>query len=80
MNVPINSREISPLDRVEFVLAALRCTIMRVKLVDNELAAIGVALKGGWITPDAALEWAEEVAPGCVGLIPEAIAADGAVA
>jgi len=64
----------------EFVLAALRSTNLRVKLIDAELSAIGVALKGGFISPETALEWAEEVAPGCVGFIPEAITADGVAA
>ena len=58
----------------------LRCTCLRVKLIDNELAAIGTALKGGFISPEAALEWAEEVAPGCISFIPEAITAEGAPA
>jgi hypothetical protein len=56
--------------RTEFVLASLRCTSLRVKLIENEITAIGVALKGGLISPDMALEWAEEVAPGCIGFIP----------
>jgi hypothetical protein len=56
--------------RTEFVLASLRCTSLRVKLIENEITTIGVALKGGLISPDAALEWAEEVAPGCIGFIP----------
>ncbi|MCA6108564.1 hypothetical protein [Bradyrhizobium cenepequi] len=66
--------------RHEFVLATLRRTHFRAKLIENELAVIGVALKGGAISPDTALEWAEEVAPGCVGFIPEAITADRAPA
>ena len=66
--------------RRDFVLASLRCTCLRVKLIDNELAAIGTALKGGFISPDTALEWAEEVAPGCVGFIPEAVTAEGVAA
>jgi hypothetical protein len=65
--------------RRDFVLAALRSTCLRVKLIENEIAAIGTALKGGFITPDTALEWAEEVAPGCVGFIPETISAAGEV-
>ena len=59
--------------RRDFVLAALRSTCLRVKLIENEIAAIGTALKGGFITPDTALEWAGEMAPGCVGFIPETI-------
>ena len=65
--------------RRDFVLAALRCTCLRVKLIDNELVSIGVALKGGFISPETALEWAEYVAPGCVSFIPESISAEGAM-
>ena len=65
--------------RRDFVLAALRSTCMRVKLIDNELAMIGTALKGGFISPETALEWAEDVAPGCVSYIPDAITAEGAI-
>jgi hypothetical protein len=61
--------------RRDFVLAALRSTCLRVKLIENEITAIGTVLKGGFSTPDTALEWAEEVAPGCVGFIPETISA-----
>jgi hypothetical protein len=61
----------------DFVLAALRCTCLRVKLIDTELAAIGTALKGGFISPETALEWAHEVAPGCVVFVPDAITAGG---
>jgi hypothetical protein len=57
--------------RRDFVLGALRCTCLRLKLIENEILTIGTALRGGFITPDIALEWAEEVAPGCVGFIPE---------
>jgi hypothetical protein len=59
--------------RSDFVLAVLRSTCLRVKLIDSELAAIGTALKGGWITPETALEWAEEVAPGCVHVLAQSI-------
>jgi hypothetical protein len=59
-------------NRTEFVLASLRRTSLRVKLIENEITAIGVAFKGGLISPVVALEWAEEVAPGCIGFIPVA--------
>jgi hypothetical protein len=58
--------------RTGFVLASLRCTSLRAKLIENELTAIGLAFKGGLISPDVALECAEEVAPGCIGFIPVA--------
>ena len=63
--------------RRDFVLAALRSTCMRVKLIDNELAMIGTALKGGFISPETALEWAEDVAPGCISFIPDELTAEG---
>jgi hypothetical protein len=56
--------------RREFVLAALRSTHLRVKLIANEIGEIGIALKGELISPDMALEWAQDVAPGCVGFVP----------
>ena len=56
--------------RRQFVLAALRSACLRVKLIEKELEQIGTALKEELISPAMALEWAEEVAPGCVGLIP----------
>ena len=54
----------------DFVLASLHCTCLRIKLIENEITAIGTALRGGLISPDLALEWAEEMAPGCIGFIP----------
>ena len=78
MNVRIRPASTPDINsRRDFVLAALRSTCMRVKLIDNELAMIGTALKGGWITPETALQWAEDVAPGCVSFAPEAITAEG---
>ena len=57
--------------RQEFVLATLRCTCLKVRLIENELQTIGLALKGNFISPEVALEWADEVAPGCIGYVPE---------
>src|ERR1700752_4751099 len=61
-------------DRQEFVLATLRSVSLRVRLIDNEIAAAGTALKAGLISPETALEWVEEIAPGCVGYLPAAFA------
>jgi len=61
-------------DRQEFVLATLRSVSLRIRLIDNEIAAAGTALKGGFISPEMALKWVEEVAPGCVGYLPAAFA------
>jgi hypothetical protein len=71
-NSPNHSQ--TKLDRQEFVLATLRSVSLRVRLIDNEIAAAGAALKGGLITPEIALEWVNEVAPGCVGYLPAAFA------
>ena len=80
MNVHVKPATPDLDSRRDFVLAALRSTCMRVKLIDNELAMIGTALKGGWITPETALEWAGDIAPGCVSFIPDAITLEGAPA
>lgn len=80
MNAPVRNLVPDSASRRDFVLAALRSTCLRVKLIDNELAMIGTALKGGWISPETALEWAEDIAPGCVSFIPDAITIDGGAA
>ena len=81
MNAHIKpATSLDPDSRRDFVLAALRSTSMRVTLIDNELAMIGTALKGGFISPETALEWADDVAPGCVSFIPEATTAEGVTA
>jgi hypothetical protein len=59
-------------DRQEFVVAALRSASLRVRLIANEIDTAGTALKGGFISPETALEWVNEVAPGCVGYLPAA--------
>jgi hypothetical protein len=61
-------------DRQEFVIATLRSAGLRVRLIANEIDAAGTALKGGFISPETALEWVNEVAPGCVGYLPAALA------
>jgi hypothetical protein len=61
-------------DKQAFALAAIRSSCLRIKLIENELHSVGVALKSGFITPEDALDWAEEVAPGCVGYVPPAMA------
>jgi hypothetical protein len=40
----------------EYLLAEIRAAILRAKLWQNDLVAIGIALKGGFIDPDNALE------------------------
>jgi hypothetical protein len=62
------------MDRQEFVLATLRSASLRVRLIANEIDAAGTALKGGLISPETALEWVEQEAPGCIGYLPAAFA------
>jgi len=66
--------------RRNFTLAALRVALMRIKLIEYDLEAIGVALKGGLISPETALEWAEDVAPGCLCFVPDVVKAEGVAA
>jgi hypothetical protein len=51
----------------EFTLAAIRVALLRMRLIEYELEAVGVALKGNFISPETALEWAEDVAPSYAG-------------
>jgi hypothetical protein len=71
-----NSSELSEAksDRQAFVLATLRSVSLRVRLIASEIDAAGTALKGGLISPETALEWADEMAPGCIGYCPAAFA------
>jgi hypothetical protein len=39
----------------EYLLAEIRCAVIRDKLWQNDLAAIGIALKAGFISADDAL-------------------------
>jgi hypothetical protein len=42
--------------RAEYLLAELRCAALRAKLLQADIEAIGLALKGSLITPEGALE------------------------
>ena len=53
----------------EYVLAALRTTSRRLKLIDEEVILIGLALQKGLITPEEAIARTEEIAPGCLNAI-----------
>lgn len=39
----------------DYLLAELRCTVLRLRLEQSDVEAIGLALKGGLITPDQAI-------------------------
>jgi hypothetical protein len=43
-------------DYSDYVLAEIRCAVLRAKLLQNDLTAIGLALKDGFIGADAAVE------------------------
>lgn len=40
----------------EYLLAEIRCAVIRAKLIANDLTAVGLALKAGFINADDALE------------------------
>jgi hypothetical protein len=46
----------SPGDHFDYLLAELRCAVLRARLVQADLEAIGIALKVGLISPEQALE------------------------
>jgi hypothetical protein len=54
-----------------YVLTSLRCVSQRLKLIDQQVIQIGVALKNGLITPGRAIALCEQVAPGCFELMSE---------
>jgi hypothetical protein len=57
----------------EFVLASLRTASQRLKLIDHEVIQIGVALKRGLITPRHAMDWCEQIAPGCLDVVSQTL-------
>lgn len=59
------------MNRQDYVLAVLRATCLRVRLIETELHSIGVALKGNLISPEMALDCANEIAPGCAAVVAE---------
>ena len=42
---------------------------VRVRLIESELHTIGIALRGNLISPEMALECADEIAPGCAVVV-----------
>ena len=51
----------APRDFGEYLLAELRCAALRARLLQSDIEAIGLALKGGLISPDQALELLADV-------------------
>ena len=46
----------TPGDYREYLIAEIRCAVLRAKLLHNDLVAIGLALKSHLIDADAAVE------------------------
>jgi hypothetical protein len=53
----------------EFVRLGLRAAVMKVRLMENELTAIGVSLKNGLIGPEGVMQWLHE--EGLMFLMPD---------
>jgi hypothetical protein len=68
---------IKPANAKAFVLQAIRSTWIKVKQIETDLQTAAKALEGDLIDIPTALEWAEEVAPGCLPFIPECISRGG---
>jgi hypothetical protein len=49
------------MDMRDFLLGELRCAALHARLAAAEIDSIGIALRGGIIATDAALEWLLEV-------------------
>jgi hypothetical protein len=54
------------MDRKEFALALMRAVLCRIKLIEAELTAVGIAAKGDLITPDQTIQEIQLIAPGCL--------------
>jgi hypothetical protein len=54
---------------VILVLGWLRCLGGRIRLFSNDIDYIGTSLKGGFITPDDALAWLNELDPILLALV-----------
>jgi hypothetical protein len=51
----------APRDFTDYLLAELRCASLRVRILHADIEAVGIALKGGIITADQALELLDDV-------------------
>ena len=68
MTAPIKQADINR----DIALGAIRSAVHRLDEIKQEMLNAGTALKSGFITPQMALDWCEEYAPGCLGYIPSA--------
>jgi hypothetical protein len=60
------SRQTAPRERllsVDYLLAELRCAVLRTRLIQADLISIGIALKQGMLSPEEALEELEAIDP-----------------
>ena len=62
--------------RREYILAKLRAAGLYARLMANEFDSIGIALKGGFIGDEVALQWAVELGgPDVFGTMPDSLEA-----
>jgi hypothetical protein len=72
MNAPFQHRPDGPALR-QYLTAELRCAVLRVRLLQNEIEAVGVMLANNMITPAEAMDELGAVgALPFVGTIPQA--------
>lgn len=45
----------------EYIIATLRCATLRSRLLANELDVIGIAVRDGVVSPEAAIMWARDI-------------------
>lgn len=63
----------APRDFTDYLLAELHCAALRARILQADIEAVGLALKGGLISPDQALDLLHDVdALRIVGTPPEA--------
>jgi hypothetical protein len=60
-------------DNKAFTLALLRLVLVRVKEIESELKAIGIAAKGDLIDPAEAIKQFEMIVPGCLAVAYESL-------
>jgi hypothetical protein len=57
---PFDSAGKSPGNYLDYLLAELRCAVLRARLAQSDLEAIGIALKSSLISPEQALALCDE--------------------
>ncbi len=59
----------NPKQNAEFALELIRIVSRRLKLIDQEVTAMGTALAQGRMPPGIALTLVEQIAPGCIDAV-----------